>query len=126
MVTVKFAHICDTAFLSMGQKLNLIGIFSNIFSKTFPVAQPCFSVVVSFVVSGMKGTKPLIFKIVSNSDKQIGDKMEVNLPIKDKDEHVNFIANFVNVLFPESGDYKINIYFDGDLIDTLPLTLTKV
>src|SRR3990167_2750192 len=102
-----FAIICDNAFLDANGKLNINGVFDTIKSTGFPAAHKNMSIVIK-----MKMPEGLYNEIVKIK--------------KDKSGTHQFIQHFINTIFPEAGDYAVEIHINGNLIETSKLILEKI
>lgn len=122
-----YALLCDHAFLSIDKKVNIIGIFETINSAVFPVTHSKFTLVGSIEPS--KDRFKIAVDIVSKSGKSSilrdPQEREVVLPAERKG-NFNFIIEIINTVFPESGEYLVEVKIDGKVISSLPLLLAKI
>lgn len=125
-IKVNYAHICDLAFLSQGGKANIIGIFKTIFSKSFPASHPKFSIIVSIIVTNMRGVHSETIKIFRKSDQKIiGPEVKVEFNVQNDLQELNFIGDIVNAVFEKPDEYNIKIFFDGEEIYTIPFQVMQ-
>jgi hypothetical protein len=121
-----YALLCDSAFLSIDRKVNIIGVFETINATNFPVNHPKF-----VLVGSMKPSKTnfsMGVEIIMEGNKQIlnqAQEREVRLPDTNDDKNFNFIIEIVNTVFPQIGNYSVNLLIDGKIISSQKLTLGK-
>lgn len=108
-----FLHVCDNAFFSKDNKLNVIGIFDNVTTNGPLAMLPKFS-----IAFGLLGeiTGSISLEVISPAGKTI-----INAPIfKPLDTtklKTNLVLNLINITFQEFGSYKILIKTNGELIE---------
>ena len=125
-IKVNFAHICDTAFLSQGGKVNIIGIFQTILSKQFPVSHPKFSVIVSLNVENQIGPHKETVKIIREEDKRVIEPvLNVEFNVSAKTQELNFIGDVINARFEKAGRYTVKIFFDDQEIFSIPMDMVQ-
>jgi hypothetical protein len=122
-----YALLCDSAFLSIDKKVNIIGVFETISAAKFPVTHPKFVIVGS--IEPDKRDFKMSVNIVSEKGKTpvLGNiqEREVNLPENAKNQNFNFIIEVVNANFSESGNYKVEISIDNKVIGEIPFRLAE-
>lgn len=114
-VKLNFAHVCENAFTSSDGKLNVIGIFNQINTLSFPALHPRLMIVTSVTGEVKKYTESI--EIVSSKGDVIaraGNPIE----IFKGGGAANFIADFVGIIFPEEGTYRIRIKIDEKEVDS--------
>ncbi|MBI4231658.1 hypothetical protein HY605_00375 [Candidatus Peregrinibacteria bacterium] len=67
-VKLNYIILCD-AIVDTGGKVNLLGIFSNIFTKTFPSAHPKFAIALNF--TGEPAEHTLTLRIIDTSGNEV-------------------------------------------------------
>jgi hypothetical protein len=124
---LSYALIADHAFLSIDKKVNIIGVFETINAVDFPVVHPKFVVVGSIeptkqvfkmalnIVDAMSGAS-----VIENSTER-----EIKLPPEGAPSNFNFIIEIVNINFPSSGNYRVEIVIDGNKLGDIPLKVVK-
>lgn len=110
--------ICDHAFISLGGKLNIIGIFDEINITKSGAIHPQMSV--ALILNGEKNQK---FSYYFDLEDPSGNKLvdTSNTPqdaVSGKNGNINIIINLVNLKLNNAGRYKIGIYA-GDLREFL-------
>lgn len=122
-----YTLLCDSAFLSIDRKVNIIGVFETINAPSFPVTHQKFTLVGS--INSSKEKFKLAIDIVSeqtgSSILQEVQEREVNLPANEGKKNFNFIIELINTVFPGPGNYLVNINIDGKTITSLNLALAK-
>ncbi len=118
MSKLNFAHICDMAFLSKEDKLNIIGIFKAINANSFPIVHPKMTCAVNITID-----KPATLKlqILESKNKEMLSKIEAKLDPKfdkKKEIEIGFIGDFMNLKFEKAGLYDLEIWLDDDLVAT--------
>jgi len=110
---LNYLHICDTAFLSKNDKVNIVGIFNKINTDGFPAVSPKFSIITN--ITGPMGNYREKVNIVSPSGEKI---MKVDKEVKiEKGRTLNLFVDCFNILFPEDGEYKIEVFIDDEPLD---------
>jgi len=125
-VKLIYALLCDNAFLSIDRKVNIIGVFETINATNFPVNHPKFVLVGSIVPS--KSEFKMAVEICQEDGKSIlnqAQERRVKLPTDTEGKNFNFIIEIVNTVFPEMGNYNVNLLIDGKIISSLKLSLAK-
>src|SRR4030066_1565425 len=121
-----YALLCDSAFLSIDRKVNIIGVFETLNAGKFPVTHPKF-VIVGSIAPSKKNFKMSINVVdQENGQPVLGDaqEREVNLPKEGGDNNFNFIVEVVNANFAKAGNYAVKIKIDGEAIGELLLKET--
>lgn len=126
MLQINFAHICDTAFFSKDEKLNIIGIFKNIATPTIPFFQPKITFVVNITTDEMKGFKAQILKKETGEVLQKIEALPRNFKKIEKTTEINFINEFVNTKFEEAGEYFLEVWFGNKVITKVPFFVNLI
>ena len=128
MIKIHYSHLCEKAFLSQNGNLNLIGIFENITSQTFPVTFPQLALVTS--LEGEVGQHQLSIKVINvESQQEISKTITLNLNIEpnaknpeQKPGNVRIIGDINNLNIQETGKYEVQLHLNGNLAYTIPFT----
>ena len=117
--------VCDNVYQEPGGKTALVGLFSRIAARKFPVTHPRMAVFAS--VTGLRKGSKAKLEIVHGED----DRVVVSLegPFPEKADPVSAVdMNFVlnNVSFPEPGVYYIRFWGNEHLLMMRPFTLEKL
>jgi len=124
MVELNFAHICDNAFLSQEGKINIIGDFESIYTKPIPDTNKIFHslfMVTNFTVSPAEYTQKTIIRNKKDNKEILNNESK---RIIDKPGRIGFISNF-GVIFPEYGNYIVEIYINNEIKISLPLNVLE-
>ncbi|MEX0622000.1 MAG: hypothetical protein WD187_03365 [Candidatus Woykebacteria bacterium] len=121
-----YALLCDSAFLSIDRKVNIIGVFETINAQKFPVTHPKFVIVGSIAPSKKEFKMSLNVVDKESGSSILGDihEREVKLP-EDKGQNFNFIVEVINTNFTHPGAYTIEIKIDGEILGEIPLRLVE-
>ena len=127
---LNFIHVCDYASLGEGGKLNVLGIFENIFSKNVPVTHPQLYIVVNVSVK-KAGNYKLHIRIVRDKDsKEIIQQLEfpisINLPSLSGEAKVGVIGQINGIKFEEFGGYTAQVLIDANKVGETKINLTQV
>jgi len=113
-IKLNFIHVCDQVLVSSDGKVSIIGIFSEIKAIKFPALHPNFSVISN--IEGKEGEYDQTIELLDSSGKKmaaVSGKSEIK---KDGSKN-NFVANFVNIVFPEEGKYKIISRINDEILN---------
>lgn len=127
---LNFLHICDYASLGDVGKLNVLGIFENIFVKIIPSTHPQLYVVANIGVKKIGNYKQII-KLVRNRDNQeVISPLEFGLAVGQLPAtgivNAGVIGQLNNIKFEEEGSYSIQVFIDQDKIGEKSFTVSKV
>ncbi len=115
--------LCDSAFLSQENKLNIIGIFDQIFAAQIPSNYLKMSV--AAVIVGEPETEHTVKLSIEdpNHKKIIIPELRAKLGNNGK---TNIISELGNFPLPETGTYKIILEADGELLGTREFSVGHV
>jgi hypothetical protein len=120
---VKLAVLCDYALTSQDGKLSILGIFSQMNLGQLPGVSPPFFVVVVLTLD--RGTFPVRFGIVDPSGGSVLPEepppfdVQVDMPGTD----TNLVLQFNNLPLSRPGIYQMQVFLEGRLIYSLPLSV---
>jgi hypothetical protein len=128
-VKVTFAVACDFANRSDGGKLNIVGIFNELYSTEFPYVRPEIYVVVGYEATVAEEGRTKHIRVVllkpDNPDPEIVSiegVYTVRLPTyPGRPRYVNSIFHLPQVEFPEPGDYAFHVLIGGDDRERVPV-----
>lgn len=122
-----YALLCDSAFLSIDKKVNIIGVFETINAQKFPVTHPKFVIVGSISPTKRKFKMKLNISSGKEDAPVISDfqEREVNLPEDGRKQNFNFIVEVINANFAHPGGYKVEITIDKELIGEIPFNVVE-
>lgn len=115
-IKLNFVILCDNAFVAQETNaLSIIGIFDRINADRFPAQHGKFVVVTNISSDPGEYNQIIIIKN-RETDKEVA-KLHGKLFIHRIGQKAQFIGNFMNVVFPQSGEYVIEISINGELQD---------
>ncbi|MFH1790134.1 MAG: hypothetical protein ABH832_03655 [bacterium] len=114
MIKLNFIHICESVIEAVNRNISIIGIFNKITSLKLPVLYPKFSIITS--ISAPPGSYKEVIEIVSPEGQTVA-RLEGKVQIYKEGQKGNFVANFINTLFPIEGKYQIKISVNNELLD---------
>lgn len=106
-------------------KQSLIGIFSRLHAPGFPVSHPQLSVYVT--LTDGYGEVDLLVRIVDTNDARpaiVEGKGKVNF--QNPRAIANLGLSFHGLRFPEQGEYRVQLYCDGELLREARLDVVQV
>ena len=121
----------DYANVEKSGKLNVMGIFSQIYASKFPVRHPEMHVIVSLSASPAEynTTRKLTVKLMDEDGKQeiLSWSRDIRVPAGSgmRRLEVNQILRLRDVVFPEPGSYQFSVLVDNDEKGTLPIFLVQ-
>lgn len=124
MLTVKWMLLCDFASVSVGNKVNLLGVFDELQAQTLPLDIPQMFVVLNLVVEGSTNgflkirvakDKLTLFESAPSHIRAVGRGTKpAGMTISVRD-----------LSLPDFGAYRVQVYFDDKVIHTELLTLVE-
>lgn len=120
--------IADYANVDREGKLNVMGIFNQIYSRGFPTRHPEMRVIISLRATPAEArrTRHVEVKLLDADGNGLLEwERDVTIPeYQDKPIIINQILRFLDVEFPEAGTYQFSVLVDGDEKGTAPVYLT--
>jgi hypothetical protein len=139
MIQLKYAHLCEMAFISQNGNLNMIGLFEKVTAQDFPAIFPRLSLVTT--LKGEPGEYKLSIKLHKKAKqshltpeaptKDNGEVTEImkpitlNINIKDATNDLRIVGDINNLKIPEEGSYQITLGVNGVDIHNLEFTIQK-
>ena len=122
--------LCDAATEQQG-KLNVLGAFDTIYAKQLPAKHPACSIVTRIRFEKIEdGNHPVRIQIIDYDGKNIGPKLEGNIPVQTKpglDSSVaNLVLNIQRLEFKDYRQYRIDLAIDNKIVASLPLRVSTV
>jgi hypothetical protein len=118
---VNYLIISNNAFIDQDGKLNVLGIFDRIAAISFPVIMPTLFVATNITLS--QGSHKEYARIKKGD--WLVDTAE-SLVTKDIEGKHRFVHNFSNIVFPEAGEYLVEIHLDGVVVADDKLYIEKI
>ncbi len=126
---VRIAVLADYASISLGDKLNVLGIFSNILARAEPVVHSQMQLVMQFEFDSTEAGKKNVQILLQDQEGQELLQMngEIAVPRLPRGESatINQILLLNNTNFPKFGQYEFRVVINGRLEATIPLTVRK-
>lgn len=116
--------ICDKAFFSEDKKLNIIGIFDQIFADTYPVTHPFMSLATMFEGSANQSLA-IEFGILGPDKKAIVPPKKVNVVLSTTGKS-NFVLNIPMLSFKEGGIYTFQAVHNKTVLGSTELNVIQV
>ena len=118
--------VCDQIITDrMTGKQSLIGMFAKVHAAGFPVSHPQLSVFVA--LTDGYGEVELLIRIVDANDARppiVEGRGKVNF--KNPRAIANLALAFHGLRFPEPGEYRVQLYSNGELLREARLHLIQV
>ena len=122
----------DYANVAEGGKLNVMGIFTQIFAPTFPAMHPSMFLVIKlgpdFPEYGQE--RQLTITLVDDDGvleiaKVTGD-IQVPMPVGGQKPEINLTINLQALVFPKPGTYQFTVLIDKDFKGSLPIRVNQL
>lgn len=120
---LSFVHLCDLAFLSAEGKVNIIGIFDQLFLSNFPGTYARFFVVGQ--LTGVPRSFELSLRLSTIWEQHPPHRLpaqRVMLPERHSGTHT-FLVEVANIVFPHPGTYEIDVLGNETVLDTIHLSV---
>lgn len=115
---VRIAVLADFASVSIGNKLNILGIFTNIYANKVPAVHPQMQLVTMLEFDSMEvGDKNLKIVLVDEDGRElfsISGAIKVERAPEGRQISHHSIFTFNNLNFPAFGEYEFIILVDND------------
>lgn len=128
-MNVRIAVLADFASMSVGNKLNILGIFSNINADDVPYAHPNMKLITTLEFESTEaGTKDFAIELVNEDGREIfaiNGQLQIEGNPSGESLVVNNILDLNNVTFPEFGYYEFVVLLDSEPACKIPVTITR-
>lgn len=124
--------LADYANLAQGEKLNIMGIFDNIFCQQFPCRHMQMVLVLRIIASAAEFGRTSRFEVrLIDEDAiyelvKIEGEITIGRPPFGNVGYVNQVFTLTNVEFPKAGDYEFSIFIDNVLKGSLPIRVIEL
>ncbi len=108
----------------MGGKVSLMGIFENIYSRSFPAVHPRLATINEWTDG--TGEFDTTLRILSPDRKIIIRETMTRLKLTNAGSKHRDISIHLNVEFKNPGTYWIENYLDGILVNSIPLNVLLI
>ena len=111
--------VADYANITIENKLNVMGIFTDIHARNFPARHGSMQVVMQFVaeLGDVEQAHRLAVKLVdADRNPIVGIEGPFQVPSIEagRERKSNVIINFADVVFPSIGSYEFTVELDGE------------
>ena len=121
---LNFTLLCDDVRQEMGGKVSLMGIFENIYSRSFPAVHPRLATINEWTDG--TGEFDATLRILSPDRKTIIRETMTRLKLTNAGSKHRDISIHLNVEFKNPGTYWIENYLDGILVNSVPLSVLLI
>lgn len=123
-IQVDFLGMCDLASVTREGKLNLMGIFGQIFARQLPTRYAKFTLA-AIMTSKAEGTMKLRVQIISPSGNDVMPEREVEVKFA-KPGKTQLLFDVHNLEIPEAGTYTVKLVSGKDVLKSVPFEVVKV
>ncbi len=127
---VRVAVLADYASLSTGDKLNVLGIFSNLMAREEPIVHPQMHLVVQFEFDPAEEGRKDLATVLQDEDGQtlltVQGELLVGRTPRGMPTLVNHIVVLNGLRLPHFGNYVFRIVLNGRTEAEVPLFVTRV
>jgi len=121
----------DYANIAQGGKLNVMGIFREIYATSFPAQHPSMVLIVKLGADlGEYGdSRNLRIRLVDPDGKEMvkfENNIEIPQPVNGQRPEVNAILALNGLVFPAPGRYPFSVQIDKDYKGQLPLDVVAI
>ena len=122
--------VADYANVTKNGKLNVMGIFKNIYASKFPAKHLSMTLVIKLGADlGEFDERKLTVKLLEADGKELMSlETPIVLPklIPGQRPEINAIFQINEVVFPKAGRYQFSIFVDKDFKGSLPIDLILI
>lgn len=119
-IELMYTIFCDDVRLEVGNKLSLMGVFQNIMVPELPVSLMKFAVVTHWRGEGSYLSEVRILSPDGQHPIVVSQPTRFEVTPGGIADNISF---FVNVTFPEPGNYRVQTLVDSTLFDEQTLTV---
>lgn len=114
---VQLLSLCDAATIT-GGKINILGIFDQIFASAEPIAAPPCSVIIRMIFEKIEeGNKTLRLEFVDADGKQIMPSVDANVQVQVPEQapyaSVQIALAIPQLALPHFGEYAVVLAVNG-------------
>jgi hypothetical protein len=126
-MNTKYTFVCEAANISQGGNLNVLGIFQNINSETFPVTFAKMIYVASIEFHRSEVGRH-IFKVnfIDDDGKSVIPPLEGEFFVHEQNLSANLLLGIEGIVFPKAGTYAIDLTIDHQHMATDNIQMIKV
>ena len=123
------AVLADYASISVGGKLNILGIFSNIIASNAPVVHPQMQLVFMYEFEFTEaGNKDMKIVLVDDDGREIlsmSGEVNVHRLPHGAPCQIYQIIQLNDIRFPKFGEYEFHVLINDGLVSTVPLKVIQ-
>ncbi len=127
---VRIAALADYASISLGDKLNVLGIFSNVMAHGEPIVHSHMQLVVQIEFDSTEAGNKNVRIVLQDDDgaELLSVNGEINVPRAEYGEPtvINQILVLNNTTFPRFGHYEFRVLINDRVEAEIPLTVRQV
>jgi len=127
---VRIAALADFASASEGSKINILGIFTDIYANSVPVTHPqMYLVFVLEFDSSEAGDKNIKIDLVDEDGRDmlsVNGEMHIERSPAGHPTRMNQIVNLTGMIFPTYGAYEFRIVIDGKTEAIVDLNVREI
>ncbi len=124
-----FALLADAAAIDASGKLSILGIFDHISAGDFPTRHDRMTLVFRLSASADEaGRHSISIRVVSPSAEELSrldGELQVGPSRGPGPIRIPQVVHLDGFVFPEPGEYALDVLVDGEVIDSVALTLTS-
>ena len=127
---IRIAVLADYASVSLGEKLNVMGIFSNISARAEPIVHAQMYLVIQLEFDSAEAGKKVVKVVLQDDDGNdllsVGGEMNVPRAAHGEPAIVNQIIVLNNTSFPKFGRYEFRVLINERTEEVIPLSVSQV
>jgi hypothetical protein len=124
---LRYAMLADYANVTQDGKLNIVGVFDNLYALSFPAVHRQLFLVNSIEADNEDEGQTREVKIqMINADGEVLHELKGHFAFGHGKQTVNQIHLFHDLRFDAPGPYQFNIFFSEHHVKTLDLELMQV
>lgn len=128
-----FLLIADYANTTPDDKINIMGIFRQIYARKFPTKHPQMFIVCQFRAGAAEYGRSFKFgvKLIDEDATRELVKLEADFVVPrpktgGRQVTLNQLIRLVDVVFPVAGTYEFSVLIDNDIKGTLPIQVNEI
>lgn len=123
----KYTFVCEAANISQGGNLNVLGIFQNINSESFPMTFSKMIYVASIEFHRSEKGKH-VFKVnfIDDDGTSVIPPLEGEFMVNESNLSANLLLGIEGIVFPKPGTYAIDLTIDHQHMATDNIQVLKV
>ena len=131
MINIPLALVADYANVSREGKLNIMGIFDQIYSDSVPALHPQMQLIVTIVADRSEADKEhsIIIELIDADNiaklARVEGTVKFEKPPSGEEIRINHILQLNNIAFSKYGEYSFKIHINGVVKKSLPIKLVQ-